>query len=441
MNECIAAIITGSPTHKQAISVIRVSGHQAIEIVDSLFSRDIKESPSHTVWYGWIVEKDHIFDQVLLSVFRAPKTYTSDDTVEISCHGGVLSAQRILEHLLTKGVRLALPGEFTQRALISGRIDIIEAQAVQELIESRSEISHQLALNKLANKVSNELEQLETEILEIIAIIEVNIDYPEYDDVEQMTTIQASDQIANLISKMDMLITKAKQQQQLINGIQLAIIGKPNVGKSSILNALLEEDKAIVTNIEGTTRDLVEGEFVLEGVLIKLVDTAGIRQTQDIVEKIGIDKSLEMIEKADIILVVLDGSKELDANDHQLLEATKNKERLIVINKNDLDCKINIEGLSITSTDIEPLKNALLKKFDVKSILESTLALNEFQVLKLQEARTYLLAAHTSCEQDMPTDLIAIDLQECWLSLRNLLRKEASTDLLDVLFSKFCLGK
>lgn len=441
MNECIAAIITGVPTHKQAISVIRVSGHQAIEIIDSLFSRDIINSPSHTVWYGWIKEDGHLFDQVLLSVFRAPKTYTSDDTVEISCHGGVVSAQRILEHLLSKGVKLALPGEFTQRALISGRIDIIEAQAVQELIESRTDISHQLSINKLANNVSNELELLEEALLNIIAIIEVNIDYPEYDDIEQMTSSHAKDEIAILVEQMVALIEKAKQQQQLINGIQLAILGKPNVGKSSILNAFLNEDKAIVTDIEGTTRDLVEGEFVLEGVLIKLVDTAGIRQTEDIVEKIGIDKSKSMIDKADIILVVLDGSRPLDQDDINLLDATKDKERLIVINKNDLECTIDIEGLSISSSNIEPLKKALLDKFDIKTILESTLALNEFQVLKLQEASTYLKAAYESCQDDMPTDLIAIDLQECWLALRSLLRKEASTDLLDVLFSKFCLGK
>lgn len=442
MSECIAAIITGSLQANQAISVIRVSGDQSVELVNSLFSRNISNSDSHKVWYGWIVDGSLSVDEVLVSVFLAPKTYTRENIVEISCHGGLISARKVLELLLRNGCRLANKGEFTQRALYNGRIDFDQVQTVQQILSAKTDIAHSLAINKLAKKISNEVSELENDLLNIIANIEVNIDYPEYDDVVDLTTTKLLEPITALTKKVSQIIKRAVMQQQLTNGINLAIVGRTNVGKSSLMNALLEQDKAIVTDIEGTTRDVVEGEIILDGILIKIMDTAGIRETSDVVEQIGIAKSYELIEDADLVLIVIDQSKALTDNDYELLKITEDKKRIIVLSKNDLPAKVKIENaVNINHNDISMLRAAIVNSFDLNTLLEKTLDLNEFQILKLTEVKNSLENAQLACYEAMPVDIIVIDLQQAWADLKSVMQKEVTSDLLDVLFSEFCLGK
>lgn len=335
MDDTICAISTALGVG--AISIIRVSGNDSINIVNKIFDRDLTNVLSHTINYGHIIDNNEIIDEVLISVMKSPKTFTCEDIVEINCHGGIATTNKILELVIRNGARMALPGEFTKRAFLNGRIDLIEAEGVMDLINSKTEVGRKMAMASLSGKVSNMISDLRRKMLDIIANIEVNIDYPEYEDILVVTNDMIKDSVTNLKSELSKILKEAIDGKIIKEGIKTLIIGRPNVGKSSILNRLLDEDKAIVTDIEGTTRDIVEGTVSLDGILLNIIDTAGIRQTDNIVEKIGVDKSISLINEADLIILVLNNNEALNSDDLKLLESTKNKKRIIFINKSDLD--------------------------------------------------------------------------------------------------------
>ena len=335
MNDTIVAISTALGVG--AISIVRLSGTEAIEIVNNCFKgKDLTKVKSHTINYGHIVDQDEIIDEVLVSIMKAPRTYTAEDVVEINCHGGIISTKRILETMLTHGARLAEPGEFTKRAFLNGRIDLVKSEAVMDIIDSKSEEANKLALSQLSGSTSNMIKKFREKLKQLLASIEVNIDYPEYYDIEVVTKEQISKAISEMKKELEKVIKESKNSTLIKEGIKTVIVGRPNVGKSSILNKLLEQEKAIVTDIAGTTRDIVEGEIYLDGILLNIIDTAGIRSTDDIVEKIGVEKSLSMIDDADLVIVVLNNNEKLTKEDEEILDKTKDKQRIIVINKNCL---------------------------------------------------------------------------------------------------------
>ena len=336
LKDTIAAISTAAVDG--AISIVRLSGDDAIEIANSIASINLLNKKSHTISYGFIVDPITLqeIDEVLFSVFKAPKTFTREDIVEINCHGGRFVTKKILSLCLMQGARLAEPGEFTRRAFLNGRIDLTQAEAINDMILADSNENMKLAIHGIKGSVKKLLDPLLENILDIIANIEVNIDYPEYDDVEMLTNDVVLPKAKAWLDSIDTILDRAQSGKIMKEGIRTAIVGKPNVGKSSLLNALLEEDKAIVTDIAGTTRDIVEGHIHLGGLTLNLIDTAGIRDTEDVVEKIGIQRSLQAMEDAQLVIVVLDGSRPLDEQDDELLEMTKEKTRIVVYNKNDL---------------------------------------------------------------------------------------------------------
>ena len=343
MNDTIVAISTALGVG--AISIVRLSGNEAIEIVNNCFKgKDLTNVESHTINYGHIIDNDEVIDEVLVSIMKAPKTYTTEDVVEINCHGGIISTKRILETMLTHGARLAEPGEFTKRAFLNGRIDLVKSEAVMDIIDSKSEEANKLALSQLTGTTSNMIKKFRDKLKQLLASIEVNIDYPEYYDIEVVTKEKIEKELKVMKEDLKKVIKESKNSTLIKEGIKTVIIGRPNVGKSSILNKLLEQEKAIVTDIAGTTRDIVEGEIYLDGILLNIIDTAGIRSTEDIVEKLGVEKSLSMIDDADLVIVVLNNNESLTKEDEEILEKTKDKERIIVINKNDLEKKINKIG-------------------------------------------------------------------------------------------------
>lgn len=447
MFDDIAAIAT--PFGTGGISVIRVSGENSIEKVNRAFKGpNLTKVNSHTIHYGHILnDNGEIIDEVMISVFKAPRSFTAENTVEISTHGGILVTDLVLERILELEVRLANPGEFSERAYLNGRIDLVEAESIMDLIYAKSEKALKLANLGLEKRTSSLVIDLREKLLAIIANIEVNIDYPEYDEAEEVTSQFVYDRTLILIDEMKYLLSKSYQTRLIREGIKTAIIGRPNVGKSSLLNTLIDEDKAIVTNIAGTTRDLVDAHINIGGITLNLVDTAGIRETKDLVEQIGVLKSKEVIKKAELILLVLDQSEELKKEDQELLELTKDKPRIIILNKSDLNSKLkNIEGIkisTITYEGIEVLEQAILEKLKL-----SNLEANDFNYLsnvrhinKVKEALNALENVLISIELKMPVDILVTDLTTAWNHLGDILGKNSGTELLDELFSKFCLGK
>lgn len=427
-----------------AISIVRVSGDQAIEIVQKIFSRDIRHVPSHTIHYGYILDDEkEVVDEVLVSVFRGPKTYTTEDIVEINCHGGVYITRKILSLVLSHGATMAKPGEFTQRAFYHGRIDLSQAEAVEDMIEASNDTASHMAIQGIQGSVKKLLEPLIEDILNIIAQIEVNIDYPEYEDVEQLTTEKLLPMTKQWLTKLDKILSRAQCGQLAKKGIDTVLIGRPNVGKSSLLNALLEEDKAIVTDIAGTTRDLVEGQIHIGPAQFNLIDTAGLRKSSDAIEQIGIEKTQEKLAQAQLVLLILDGSQPLTKEDEDLLEQTKDKNRLIIYNKKDVKSEKHPDGIWISAQnkEIDALLEAMKDLYQQDVLTEQPLLSNERQIGLLNQAKQDMLQAKEAMEQGVEPDLVEIDIQAAHDHLKEILGEVHREDLLDTLFSKFCLGK
>ncbi|MGE4571641.1 MAG: tRNA uridine-5-carboxymethylaminomethyl(34) synthesis GTPase MnmE [Candidatus Izemoplasmatales bacterium] len=433
-----------------AINVIRVSGSDSFNIVNSVFKGpNLLKQKSHTVHYGHIQDKNNIIDEVMVSIYKSPKTFTREDVVEISCHGGNFIADEILKLLIAHGARMAQNGEFTKRAYLNGRLDLTEAESIMDLVNAKSRKQLQLANNQLKGDVKRLVDVLQERILNIIANIEVNIDYPEYDDVLEMTNEVLIPNIDILLNEIEQIIKESETGKLIRDGIKTVIVGKPNVGKSTLLNTLLKEDRAIVTDISGTTRDLIEADLNLDGVILKLIDTAGIRITKDVIENIGIHKTKKAIESADLILLVLNQAEELNDLDEELLNLTKNKERIILGNKMDLGKKINLNNESIINISaknkegIEELSKAVKKLFIDEKILNGERALlsNVRHIGKFKEVKQALLDAKKASIDQIPIDFVEIDLRKAWANLGEITGQSSNEDLLDHLFSKFCLGK
>lgn len=446
MDDTICAISTALGVG--AISIIRVSGNDSINIVNKIFDRDLTNVLSHTINYGHIIDNNEIIDEVLISVMKSPKTFTCEDIVEINCHGGIATTNKILELVIRNGARMALPGEFTKRAFLNGRIDLIEAEGVMDLINSKTEVGRKMAMASLSGKVSNMISDLRRKMLDIIANIEVNIDYPEYEDILVVTNDMIKDSVTNLKRELSKILKEALDGKIIKEGIKTLIIGRPNVGKSSILNRLLDEDKAIVTDIEGTTRDIVEGTVSLDGILLNIIDTAGIRQTDNIVEKIGVDKSISLINEADLIILVLNNNEALNSDDLKLLESTKNKKRIIFINKSDLESNISIDedviyGNTLNNAGLDELKNKIKELFNMDNISNSDLNYlsSANQIATLKECLKSVEDIEIALENDLIIDMLEIDIKRIWELLGNLIGESYDEELLDNLFSKFCLGK
>lgn len=443
MTDTIVAIITA--LQESAISVLRLSGSDSIEIADRLFSRNLKEVESHSVSYGHIIDpvtKDTV-DEVLVSVFKAPRTYTKEDVVEISCHGGILVTKKILALCLSEGARMARNGEYTQRAFLNGRIDLSQAESVMELIQAPNEFAAELAISGVQGNVKKLIDPLLEELIQIIANIEVNIDYPEYDDVKVMTEDIILPASKKFLKGLNKILVESKSGRILKEGVKTVILGKPNVGKSSILNVLLDEDKAIVTDIAGTTRDLVEGWIRLENVALHLVDTAGLRDTGDKIEQIGIEKSRAALETAELVIIVFDASQERDHEDLDLLEATKNKERIIVYNKIDLK-ETNEEGIYVSALnqDVDALVDEINQRYAEHRIAltQPTLS-NQRQIASVQMSYLAMERAIEALEFGMELDLVIIDLNEAYTELASVIKLRKDINILDEIFARFCLGK
>jgi len=450
MEDTIAAISTALGVG--AISIIRVSGAEAINIVNKIFKgKDLNKVDSHTIHYGHIVDKDEIIDEVLVSVMRGPRTFTREDIVEVNCHGGIASTNKVLELLLINGARIAEPGEFTKRAFLSGRIDLIEADGIMNLINSKTDKTREISINQLSGKVSNLIRELRSELVRIISNIEVNIDYPEYEDIEVLTNDKILPDIMNLKEKLKKIIKDSEDGKMLQEGIKVGIIGKPNVGKSSLLNALLEEEKAIVTDIEGTTRDIVEGEINLAGLKLNIIDTAGIRETDNIVEKIGVDKSRDIIKKADLILFMLNNNESLTNEELELLERIKQKNSIIVINKIDLEQRLilpeidkKVIKISVKENNgIEELKDEIKKIFNLDNIetKDMTYLSNARSISLLKISLTNIEESISNIKNNSPIDIVEIDLKNAWENLGEIIGETYTDELIDELFSRFCLGK
>ncbi len=439
-NDTIAAIATANATG--AVSVIRISGNDAIEIASKLIGKDLSNKDGYTITYGTIKENEESIDDVLVSIFRAPKSYTGENVVEIGCHGGLYITRKILSLVIGSGARMARRGEFTERAFLNGKMDLSQAEGVNDLINAKDAVNAKSAMHSLKGSVSKILKPLEEDLTQIISNIEVNIDYPEYDDVHQLTEEEILPMATKWLKEIHQIIDEAQKAVNIREGIDTVILGRPNVGKSSLLNALLEEDKAIVTDIAGTTRDIVEGTVRLDGITLNLIDTAGIHESDDVVEKIGIDKSLQALEKAELVIVVLDGSQELTEEDHALLEMTKEKNRIVVYNKKDKS--IVHDGISISAIngEVNELTDAIKQKYENELYLASTDTLNnERQIGLAMQAEASMQNALQTLNDGMELDLVTIDLEKAWTSLKEITGEVGKEDLLDEIFSRFCLGK
>lgn len=456
--DTIAAIST--PPGEGAISIVRLSGDRAVAIADKVFkaNKSLADVASHTINYGHLFDPrtEQLVDEVMVSVMRAPKTFTREDVIEINCHGGIVVVNQILQLLLRQGARLAEPGEFTKRAFLNGRVDLSQAEAIMDLIRAKTDKAMNLALNQLDGNLSNLICALRQEILETLAQVEVNIDYPEYDDVEEMTTRLLLEKAAHVQAQIQALLQTAQQGKILREGLNTAIIGRPNVGKSSLLNHLLREEKAIVTDIAGTTRDVIEEYVNVRGVPLKLIDTAGIRETEDVVERIGVERSRKALSEADLILLVLNQSEELSPEDRQLIEITTGTKRIILLNKADLPSKLNrteleeyvvgdaVFDVSVLQNDgLDQLEKAIADLFfgGQTADKDASYLSNTRHIALLENASQALGEVVEGIEAGMPVDLVQMDMTRCWDYLGEVVGDSVQDELITQLFSQFCLGK
>lgn len=451
MNENICAISTSLGVG--AISIVRCSGPDVISIVNKIFKgKDLTKVETHTINYGHIVDNDEIIDEVLVSIMHGPKTFTKENIVEINCHGGISTTNKVLELLLTNGCRLAEPGEFTKQAFLNGRIDLIEAEAINDLINSETEEARKYAINRVEGVLSKKIKESRAILVELQAKLEVNFDYPEEADNIDMTHELVLTELTKIRKKLNELLLNSKEGSIIKNGIDVAIVGKPNVGKSSILNYLLDQDKAIVTDIAGTTRDIVEGSIILNGLKLNLIDTAGIRKTDDIVEKIGVDKSFEIIDKSDLVIYVLNNNEILNEEEINRINSIKNVKKIILINKDDLETKLDINnikdeniiyGNTINHDGLKDLKNKIIELFNLNEIKTKNYNYlsNARQISLVQQANNSIDNAISSVNNQMPLEMIAVDIKEAFDKLGEIIGVTYKDELLDELFSKFCLGK
>lgn len=450
MTDTICAIATSVGT--SAINIIKISGKESISIVNKIFTKDLLKAKTHTITFGYIKDKEEKVDEVLVSVFLEPNTYTGENVVEINTHGGLAVTNKILEMLLEQGCRLAEPGEFLKRAFLNGKRDLLEAESISDLINAKTEASRKMSMNGVTGELSRIIKNLRNKLLTIIANIEVNIDYPEYEDAIVYTNELLKTNIIEIKNELKKIVDESEKGSIIKNGINIGIVGKPNVGKSSLLNRLINEDKAIVTDVEGTTRDIVEGKIVINGIEINLIDTAGIRQTSNVVEKIGVEKSKSILETSDLLLAIFDGSKPLTKDDLDILKEIENKKSIIIINKEDLPMKIEKEKFSRYKT----LQISIKENKGINNIIEEIKSLFNLNELETQDF-TYLSNArqinlikiclslseeiNKQNEKNTPVDLIQIDIQRLWEKLGELTGESYKDELLDEIFSKFCLGK
>ena len=454
MNDTICAIATSQGVG--AIAIIRVSGEEAVDIVAKIFKgKDLRTVDSHTINYGKIIDKSgNIIDEVLVSVMLAPRTFTAENTVEINTHGGIASTNKVLELLLTNGCRLAEPGEFTKRAFLNGRIDLLEAEAVMDMINAKTNTQRELAVNQITGRVSGLINELRDDMVQIISNINVNIDYPEYDDVDIITDEILVPKITKLKNKIEKILKESRNGRIIKEGIKTSIIGKPNVGKSSLLNALLEEDKAIVTDIAGTTRDIVEGQININGILLNMIDTAGIRETEDKIEAIGVEKSIKMMNESDLVLFVLNNNEPITEDIKILLNQLNDKNYIIIINKNDLERKLDLEGIDVDKSNIinmsilnnqgiEDLKGKIIELFNISQIETSdpTYLSNTRSISILEKCLESINEIEIGLQNNQPIDMIELDIKNIWEMLGTINGTTYEEELLDEMFSRFCLGK
>lgn len=448
MDDTIAAISTAQGVG--AISIIRISGPKAFEIVSNIFSnKKFLEASSHTIHYGYIVDNGKKIDEVLVSKMNGPKTFTCEDVAEINAHGGITTTNEILELVLVNGARLAEPGEFTKRAFLNGRIDLTEAEGIMDLINSKTDKAREMALNQVSGEVSNLIRDLRNDLAGIISNIEVNIDYPEYEDTPVMTNNKVKNSLNSLEKKINNILEKSNEGEIIKNGIKTVIAGKPNVGKSSLLNRLLGEDRAIVTDVQGTTRDSIEASLVIDNIVLNLIDTAGIRDTSDTVESIGVSKSLSLIDQADLVLVVLNYNEEMTADERMILEKIRDKNHIIIVNKTDLEKKLDTSELDnpiyISIKDdknIDEIKDRIKKLFNLEKI--ETGDLTYLTSARSKAILRQVLDSVSDVREGIdnyPIDIVEIDLKKIWDLLGDIIGENYSEELLDELFSRFCVGK
>ncbi|MEK4308337.1 tRNA uridine-5-carboxymethylaminomethyl(34) synthesis GTPase MnmE [Staphylococcus sp. FSL M8-0207] len=449
-----------TPMGEGAIGIVRLSGPQAIEIGDILYKgkKKLSEVETHTINYGHIIdpETNETVEEVMVSVLRAPKTFTREDIIEINCHGGILTINRILELTMTYGARMAEPGEYTKRAFLNGRIDLSQAEAVMDFIRSKTDRASKVAMNQIEGRLSDLIKKQRQSILEILAQVEVNIDYPEYDDVEDATTDFLLEQSKRIKEEINQLLETGAQGKIMREGLSTVIVGRPNVGKSSMLNNLIQDNKAIVTEVAGTTRDVLEEYVNVRGVPLRLVDTAGIRDTEDIVEKIGVERSRKALSEADLILFVLNNNEPLTEDDQTLFEVIKNEDVIVIINKTDLEQRLDVSELREIIGDMPLIQTSMLKQegideleIQIKDLFfggevqnqDMTYVSNSRHISLLKQARQSIQDAIDAAESGIPMDMVQIDLTRTWEILGEILGESASDELIDQLFSQFCLGK
>ncbi|KGR91850.1 tRNA modification GTPase [Ureibacillus massiliensis 4400831 = CIP 108448 = CCUG 49529] len=458
--DTIAAIST--PMGEGAIAIVRLSGDEAVQITDKIFQspngKKLSEVKTHTIHYGHLIDpkSDEVVEEVMVSLMRGPKTFTREDVVEINCHGGIVSVNRVLQLVLRNGARLAEPGEFTKRAFLNGRIDLSQAEAVMDLIRAKTDKAMNVALGQMDGKLSKLIGQLRQALIETLAQVEVNIDYPEYDDVEEMTIPVLLEKCTWVKEEIKKLLQTSSQGKILREGLSTVILGRPNVGKSSLLNSLVHENKAIVTDIAGTTRDIIEEYVNVRGVPLRLVDTAGIRETEDIVERIGVERSRQVLKEADLILLVINASEELSEEDERLFETIQNMDFIVVVNKTDLPQKVDLEKVKELANGRRVVTTSLLKEEGVIELEEAIAALffegqieaddltyvsNSRHITLLHQALDTISDAIEGAENDVPVDIVQIDVTRTWEILGEIIGDTVQESLINQLFSQFCLGK